>query len=186
MIPRLFCRTRMINSLAPGRSECDSKNGIFDLVALIGIFRSSHDNALQWMPEDLTDDKSALVQVMAWCRQATSHYLSQCWLSLLSPYGVARPHVICLLFERSWTGVIKSTAILTIPSSTQIGIIRVTSFFAWMSCYLVFSRYCSRVYHGIGYILIACWKPIFCFAHPFSNFCRHAVPKSEIFSAKSL
>ena len=26
-----------------------------------------------------TDDKSTLVQVMAWCWQATSHYLSQCW-----------------------------------------------------------------------------------------------------------
>ena len=25
------------------------------------------------------DYKSALVQVMAWCHQATSHYLSQCW-----------------------------------------------------------------------------------------------------------
>ena len=35
--------------------------------------------------------KSTMVQVMAWCRQATSHYLSQCWLSSLSPYGVARP-----------------------------------------------------------------------------------------------
>ena len=43
------------------------------------------------MPQDLTDDKSTLVQVMAWCRQATSHYLSQCWLSSLSPYGIARP-----------------------------------------------------------------------------------------------
>ena len=28
---------------------------------------------------DLSDDKSTLVQVMAWCRQATSHYLNQCW-----------------------------------------------------------------------------------------------------------
>ena len=81
----------LFNSLAPGRSGCDSKNGIFNLVLLIGIFRSFHDNALQWMPQGLTDDKSALVQVMAWCRQATSHYLSQCWLSSLSPYGVARP-----------------------------------------------------------------------------------------------
>ena len=27
----------------------------------------------------LTDDKSTLVHVMAWCRQATSHYLSQYW-----------------------------------------------------------------------------------------------------------
>ena len=25
--------------------------------------------ALRWMPLDLTDDKSTLVQVMAWCRQ---------------------------------------------------------------------------------------------------------------------
>ena len=44
------------NSLAPGRSECEFKNGIFNLVLLIGIFRSSHDNALRWMPQDLTGD----------------------------------------------------------------------------------------------------------------------------------
>ena len=30
-------------------------------------------------------------QVVAWCRQATSHYLSQCWPSSTSPYGVTRP-----------------------------------------------------------------------------------------------
>ena len=29
---------------------------------------------LEWMPEALVDDKSTLVQVMAWCWQATSHY----------------------------------------------------------------------------------------------------------------
>ena len=80
-----------INSLAPGTSQCDSKNVIFNLVLLIGIFRSSHDNALWWMPQDLTDDQSTLVQVMAWCHQATSHYLSQCWPRSLSPYGVTRP-----------------------------------------------------------------------------------------------
>ena len=61
------------------------------LALLIGIFRSSHDNALRWMTQDLADDKSSLVQVMAWCHQATSHYLSQCWLSSLSPYGIAGP-----------------------------------------------------------------------------------------------
>ena len=81
----------LLNPLAPGRSECHSKNVIFSLVLLIGIFRSSHDNALRRMTQDLTDDKSTLVQVMAWCLQATRHYLSQCWLSSLSPYGVARP-----------------------------------------------------------------------------------------------
>ena len=28
---------------------------------------------------------------MAWCRQATNHYLSQCWPSSMSPSGVTRP-----------------------------------------------------------------------------------------------
>ena len=38
---------------------------------------------------------SKLVQVMACCHQATSHYLSQCWPRSLSPYGVPRtPWVI--------------------------------------------------------------------------------------------
>ena len=39
----------------------------------------------------LTDDMSTLVQVMAWCRQATSHCLSQCWPRSMLPYGVTRP-----------------------------------------------------------------------------------------------
>ena len=30
-------------------------------------------------------------QVMACCRQATSHYLNQCWPRSVSPYGVTRP-----------------------------------------------------------------------------------------------
>ena len=45
------------------------------------------------MPLDLTDDKSTLVQVMAWCRQATNHYLSQCWLRFMLPNGVTRPQL---------------------------------------------------------------------------------------------
>ena len=80
-----------VNSLAPGRSECDSKNIISSLVLLIGIFRSSHDNAFWWMLQDLTVDASTLIQVMAWCCQATSHYLSQCWPRPMSPNGVTRP-----------------------------------------------------------------------------------------------
>ena len=52
---------------------------------------------------DLTDEKSTLVQVMAWCRQATSHYLSQCWPRSLLPYGVTRPQwVNCTLPWPKW------------------------------------------------------------------------------------
>ena len=43
------------------------------------------------------DDKRMLVQVMAWCRQATSHYLNQCWPRSMSPYDVTKPRLInCL------------------------------------------------------------------------------------------
>ena len=51
----------------------------------------SYEIALIWTSLDLSDDKSTLVQVMAWCRQATSHYLSQFWPSSLPPCGVTRP-----------------------------------------------------------------------------------------------
>ena len=50
----------------------------------------SCDIALIWISLDFTDDQSTLIQVMAWCRQATSHYLSQCWPRSLSPDVVAR------------------------------------------------------------------------------------------------
>ena len=64
---------------------------IFKQILVIGDWGISCEIALTWKPQDLTDDKSTLVKVMAWCRQATSHYLSQCWPSSLSPYGVTRP-----------------------------------------------------------------------------------------------
>ena len=78
------------NLLAPGRSGFTLKSAIFNLVLLIGIFTSPYDNAFRWMSWDLSEDKSTLVQVMAWCHQATSHYLSQCWPRPPSPYGVTR------------------------------------------------------------------------------------------------
>ena len=43
------------------------------------------------MPQNLIDDKLALIQEMVRCRQAKSHYLRQCWLWPILPYGVARP-----------------------------------------------------------------------------------------------
>ena len=88
--------TMNFNSLAPGRPWCHFKTAIFNLVLLIGIFTLSKDNALRWMSWDITDDKSTLVQVMAWCHQAASNYMSQCWPSSMSPYGVTRPQLILM------------------------------------------------------------------------------------------
>ena len=47
-------------------------------------------NAPRWMPQDLTNDKSTLVHVMAWCHQATYYYPSQCWHRSMLPYDITR------------------------------------------------------------------------------------------------
>ena len=89
--PKIHSAGHEWTRLSPERSGCDFKNTIFNLVSWSGIFRSSHDNALRWMPRDFTDNKSTLVQVMAWCHQAISQYLSQCWTRSLTTYGVTGP-----------------------------------------------------------------------------------------------
>ena len=59
------------------------------------------------MPQDLIDDKSALVQVLAWCHQATSHYLSQCWPRSMSPCGITRPQWVNILLAELFLRNIK-------------------------------------------------------------------------------
>ena len=67
-----------------------------------GDWGISYEIALRWIPLDLTDDKSTLVQVMAWCHQATSQYLSQCWPRSMSPYGVIRPQWVNAMRPRQY------------------------------------------------------------------------------------
>ena len=54
----------------------------------IKLMSTSCEAALGWMPQNIFDEKSTLVQVMAGCRQATSYYLSQCLRRSVSPHGV--------------------------------------------------------------------------------------------------
>ena len=62
----------------------------------IDIFSIQVNNTLEWMSEDLTDVRSAVVQVMAWCRQATSHYMNPYKPRSLMPYGVTGPQWVKL------------------------------------------------------------------------------------------
>ena len=78
-------------SLAPGKFDRNSRYVIFKRILVIDGWGISCKIAPIWMSLDFTDDQSTLVQVMAWCRQAASHYLSQCWPRSLSPYGVTGP-----------------------------------------------------------------------------------------------
>ena len=86
-----YCYCLAFNSLWPGRFQWTFRWVLFKPITEIDGWDTCCEIALRRMSLDLTDDKSTLVQVMAWCRQATSHYMSPGWPSFLSPYGVTRP-----------------------------------------------------------------------------------------------
>ena len=84
---------KVINSLAPWWFQSSFRDDLVDnfkLILMNGGWGIS-EIALRWVPQYLTEDKSTLVQVMAWCRQATSHNLNQCWPRFVSPNGVTGP-----------------------------------------------------------------------------------------------
>ena len=75
-----------------GITQCKTLDKLpFQLILETGGWGTYCEIALKRMSLDLTDDKSTLVQVMAWCLQATSHYLSQCWSISMASHGVTRP-----------------------------------------------------------------------------------------------
>ena len=92
-------------SLAPGKFEWNFRFWIFQIISKIDGWGITCELAHRWMPLDLTDAKSTLAQVMVWCRQATSHYLSQCWPRSLSSYGITRPQWV------KWTNLVSSTVV---------------------------------------------------------------------------
>ena len=103
----VWCSHCCYNSLVPGRFYWNFGKIIFKLILMIGGWAIFKKIALRWMSQDRIDDKSTLVQVMAWCRQATSHYLSQCWPRSVLPYGVTRPQWVNSLVPGSCSCNIK-------------------------------------------------------------------------------
>ena len=81
-----------VNSLAPGRFGCGFKYVCVMMKFILVIYTLSifSEMALRRMPQNLTDTKSTLFQVMVWCHQARRYYLNQWWPSLRTPYGVNR------------------------------------------------------------------------------------------------
>ena len=59
-----------------------------------------------WIPQNLTNENSTSAQVMNCWRQATRHYLSQCWSRFMSPYVVTWPIAafkkITNMINRKW------------------------------------------------------------------------------------
>ena len=71
--------------LAPEKFEWNFRHVIFKQILVIDVWGICCEIALIWMSLDFTDDQSTLVQVMACCHQATSHYLSRCCPDLCRP-----------------------------------------------------------------------------------------------------
>ena len=76
-----------VNSISHGWCSCTFKSEIFKAISRRDILGIQLMNATH----DLGNDYSALFQVMAWCRQALSHYLRQHWSRFFSLYGFIRP-----------------------------------------------------------------------------------------------
>ena len=100
--PSYIVKCTVFNSLAPGKFKVNFIWVIFKLIFVVDGWGISCETALIWMSLDHTYDKSTLVQVMAWCRQATSHYLNQCWPRFLPPYGVTRPQWVNIIWVHLW------------------------------------------------------------------------------------
>ena len=79
-------------------THCPSGNAavIFKSTIFQPMVRSSNlgtwcEIAVLWMPQNLTNEKSSLIQVMARCHQTTDPYLKQCWPRSPTPYHVITP-----------------------------------------------------------------------------------------------
>ena len=81
---------------------------------------SSYEIALRW----IFVDKPTLVQVMAWCWQASSHYLNQFWPTSISPYGFTRSQWVeiqmNILFHSKFSGVLGLQIVICLKNAREI------------------------------------------------------------------
>ena len=100
------------NSLAPGKFKWNFRHVIFKQILVIDGWGISCEIALIWMSLDFTDDQLTLVQVLAWCHQATSHYLNQCWprfqchLASLGPNELIPAWINNYIYYKMWDEII--------------------------------------------------------------------------------
>ena len=82
----------------------DFKCVIAKCIVMTSFRKISSIIAFKWTVQDPTDHESTLAQVITWCCQATTHYLSQCWPRSMSPHDISRPQwVNSLLLFAYWS-----------------------------------------------------------------------------------
>ena len=73
------------------RRRYNFMNIVFKLITHNSSLSTRYIIAFGQIPGNLTDEMSALVQVMAWGHQVTRHYLNQCQARTLLRYGGTKP-----------------------------------------------------------------------------------------------
>ena len=105
------------------------------------ILSISCEIALIWMPQNHTNDMSTLAQIMAWCHQAPSHYLSQCWPRFTSPCGITRPQWVTM---KSGGILAPTETLLIVLTNGMAGVpTYIQHWRVWTSCW----SYNTRWYH---------------------------------------
>ena len=66
---------------------------------LLDNCRISCEIAFRWLSLDITADKSALLQVIPWCRGAIRHYLKLCWPRSMCHMALGRNELMNLLLH---------------------------------------------------------------------------------------
>ena len=94
VITLIWVHLQLLTPLVLDRCGYNFTTVFFKLIFQINNLISS---CYRWMPMNPIDE-STLVQVMVWCCQATSHYLSQCWPRSMWSYDITRPPWVNLVF----------------------------------------------------------------------------------------
>ena len=90
--------------MASGKCDTNFKGVTFKPIIQNSSLATRCEIALRWMPLNRIGDESIftiLVEVMAWCRQATRHYMSQCWLRSMG--HLKRIFFFCQNLFREWS-----------------------------------------------------------------------------------
>ena len=91
-----------LNSLSHAGCCFNLKCVIFKGMTVITFMSFSSATAFKWMAKDPTNEKSKFAWVMAWCYEATSQYLNQCWKNS-TPMLTEELTMFCFL-NTGWNG----------------------------------------------------------------------------------
>ena len=121
--------------------KCCADGGQF-VANVLNYFRSDFSDLwLRKLPSDecywMLPLINKHVQVMAWCRQATSHYLSQCWTRSMSPYGSNRPQ---------WSNLHALVSYLCLRVASWLGTVMTSNLYVFLQFFYIangdFDRIC--------------------------------------------